>query len=234
MSKKYVCQKCKVAIDREPFAGNSSNNFQCPRCLFMDSLPIIKSSKEAGACSICLEDFNSKTTTTTTTVINELPCRHHFHKECISEWISRRKYSCPLCRYKLPIDDAVRPARHVVENGHGTYIPPSDDRTVLLRTPRGYYMTWPSRTTTPQVVLITRRQRRRRTPQVVTRSTTAPPQVRTTTSGGGMTTTTTMTTTTSDHNNTTTILQDEDGDTVMLDNTILQDEDGDTFMLDAA
>jgi len=33
--------------------------------------------------------------------IFKTPCRHHFHRECLIEWL-RKKLECPNCRQKLP------------------------------------------------------------------------------------------------------------------------------------
>ncbi|KAL3620452.1 hypothetical protein CASFOL_035364 [Castilleja foliolosa] len=53
------------------------------------------------SCSICMEDFEIKSDTALT--VNELPCEHYFHKDCIVKWLQRSN-TCPLCRYKLPVD----------------------------------------------------------------------------------------------------------------------------------
>ena len=49
-------------------------------------------------CSVCKDQFeiNQK--------IKKIPCKHHFHLECIMPWLKERN-SCPVCRYELPTDD---------------------------------------------------------------------------------------------------------------------------------
>ncbi len=43
-------------------------------------------------CTICQEKFEPDTT------IKILPCKHIFHKECISEWLKNYHHKCPICR----------------------------------------------------------------------------------------------------------------------------------------
>ena len=54
----------------------------------LNSDPNSDSDKEV--CSICLEPFNN------------LPYlehhKHYFHRECIYEWTTKHRASCPLCR----------------------------------------------------------------------------------------------------------------------------------------
>lgn len=45
-------------------------------------------------CSICLEEIEKGT---------ELPCNHCFHKECIKNWLCKKKNECPLCKGKINI-----------------------------------------------------------------------------------------------------------------------------------
>ena len=42
-------------------------------------------------CSICLEKLNNNHVS--------LPCKHHFHENCITKWFDN-KHECPLCREK--------------------------------------------------------------------------------------------------------------------------------------
>ncbi|XP_059663603.1 uncharacterized protein LOC132309304 [Cornus florida] len=70
---------------------------------FINWLPILKffcvssSNSCHGSCSICMDDFEFYSG------VNQLPCKHVFHSDCIVPWL-RRSNSCPLCRYKLPAE----------------------------------------------------------------------------------------------------------------------------------
>ena len=57
----------------------------------------VKTDSECGQCSVCLEDY------IVGTIVRELPCKHMFHDECVSDWIQRPSSSrnCPDCRYQL-------------------------------------------------------------------------------------------------------------------------------------
>lgn len=46
-------------------------------------------------CSICLENLVKKEEIV-------LQCNHSFHTNCIHSWIKTGKFTCPLCRQKLP------------------------------------------------------------------------------------------------------------------------------------
>ena len=54
-------------------------------------------------CSICHEEFAINT------IVKILPCKHFFHRDCLSEWvISNRKSKCPLCRKNIIIRDLTK------------------------------------------------------------------------------------------------------------------------------
>lgn len=48
-----------------------------------------------GSCSVCLTAFEEHDE------VVELPCGHHFHRECITKWLSECRRTCPLCGGEL-------------------------------------------------------------------------------------------------------------------------------------
>ncbi|KAF9121063.1 hypothetical protein BGW39_010866 [Mortierella sp. 14UC] len=49
---------------------------------------------EEATCAICLGDYKPDET------IRFLPCQHHFHLECVDQWLATDK-SCPLCKHDI-------------------------------------------------------------------------------------------------------------------------------------
>ncbi|XP_022891233.1 E3 ubiquitin-protein ligase SIRP1 isoform X3 [Olea europaea var. sylvestris] len=49
-------------------------------------------------CVICLEEWEAGQ------MAKEMPCKHRFHGNCIKKWLEIHG-SCPICRYKMPVDD---------------------------------------------------------------------------------------------------------------------------------
>ena len=47
--------------------------------------------EEEEYCSICLEKLDNNHIS--------LPCKHHFHEKCITEWFNNKR-DCPICRMK--------------------------------------------------------------------------------------------------------------------------------------
>jgi hypothetical protein len=66
---------------------------------------------EDAQCAICLSTYE------TADKIRYLPCKHHFHSNCIDEWLIKNK-TCPFC--KRAIDDKnafpAAPTQESVEN----------------------------------------------------------------------------------------------------------------------
>ncbi|PRQ54014.1 putative transcription factor C2H2 family [Rosa chinensis] len=54
--------------------------------------------KQISTCSICEDEFADGNVDQ---LITPLPCKHHFHADCISQWLEI-SHLCPLCRYALP------------------------------------------------------------------------------------------------------------------------------------
>ena len=52
---------------------------------------IIKINNEDSNCIICLEQYMNNDS------LILLPCKHHFHEECLHDWLKINK-SCPVCR----------------------------------------------------------------------------------------------------------------------------------------
>lgn len=60
----------------------------------------IISKNKMQKCTICLEDFQEDDMN----II--LHCNHHFHSECVKEWLSKHSYKCPICRVEVGESEA--------------------------------------------------------------------------------------------------------------------------------
>ncbi|CAD6263102.1 unnamed protein product [Miscanthus lutarioriparius] len=62
----------------------------------INNLPqsVVQSNSIEDPCSVCLENPSVGDT------IRHLPCFHKFHKECIDEWLKRKKL-CPVCKFGI-------------------------------------------------------------------------------------------------------------------------------------
>ena len=75
-------------------------------------------------CSICIEDLNNVTyensSNEPTGGICTLNCNHKFHCNCINEWYSTGKNTCPICRAvqvprrELPVIVPPNPSRSLI------------------------------------------------------------------------------------------------------------------------
>lgn len=69
----------------------------------VDNLPLVVLKIEDAEddnviCAVCKDEIAMEEKVT------QLPCKHHYHGECIIPWLSIRN-TCPVCRFELPTDD---------------------------------------------------------------------------------------------------------------------------------
>ncbi|KAI3824105.1 hypothetical protein L1987_05554 [Smallanthus sonchifolius] len=70
----------------------------------IDNLPLVELKKgdeeedDSVICAVCKDEILMEER------VAQLPCKHHYHGECIVRWFSIRN-TCPVCRFELPTDD---------------------------------------------------------------------------------------------------------------------------------
>lgn len=72
----------------------------------VDALPTVTPElcgEGSCSCAICLEDLRG-----TSDSVKQLPCYHKFHAHCITEWLTRWKHTCPLCKHPVNSDPGSR------------------------------------------------------------------------------------------------------------------------------
>jgi len=77
--------------------NNNNNNESEPNEVhdYILSIPIYTipiDDEDVDICPICLDNNDHESCT--------LPCRHHFHKKCLTKWLIKKK-QCPICRSLL-------------------------------------------------------------------------------------------------------------------------------------
>lgn len=66
----------------------------------VERLPRVRSRACGSAeCGVCLSAF------ATDVEVVQLPCRHAFHAECISKWLTEFRSTCPLCATTVKVAD---------------------------------------------------------------------------------------------------------------------------------
>ena len=60
--------------------------------------PAVRSESAKLECVICLEEWGVGE------VVKEMPRKHRFHGNCVEKWLGIHG-TCPVCRYKMPVDD---------------------------------------------------------------------------------------------------------------------------------
>jgi hypothetical protein len=64
----------------------------------MEAMPNVEVDEDGGDCVICLDELEVGG------VAKEMPCKHRFHANCIEKWLGIHG-SCPVCRYKMPVEE---------------------------------------------------------------------------------------------------------------------------------
>ncbi|KAF5449629.1 hypothetical protein F2P56_030054 [Juglans regia] len=77
-----------VVKDAQPPASKAS----------IEAMPNVEVGEDGGECAICLDEWEVGG------VAKEMPCNHRFHGNCIERWL-RIHGSCPVCRYKMPVEE---------------------------------------------------------------------------------------------------------------------------------
>lgn len=87
-------------VDWNQFLHSTGPSGPPPACKkAIDDLPVIRVRKGDVAvserCAICQDDYKEEDDVTT------LPCKHFFHKDCVTPWLRDHHCTCPICRFKL-------------------------------------------------------------------------------------------------------------------------------------
>lgn len=63
----------------------------------VEGLPAVSAKEfQGGNCTVCLSPFEADD------VVAAMACKHHFHRCCISKWLSECRRTCPLCGVDAP------------------------------------------------------------------------------------------------------------------------------------
>ncbi|KAL3526530.1 hypothetical protein ACH5RR_011186 [Cinchona calisaya] len=76
----------------------------------IDAMPVVKVAEEGLDCAICLSDFEVGEEA------KQMPCKHRYHTDCIDKWLGIQG-SCPVCRYRMPVEEEERNKKEASENG---------------------------------------------------------------------------------------------------------------------
>lgn len=67
------------------------------RVVYALARPVTSKELEGNSCGICMEETQPQAGS----YVPDLPCGHLFCTSCLSPWIKREKYTCPMCRMKF-------------------------------------------------------------------------------------------------------------------------------------
>ncbi|XP_077214145.1 RING/U-box superfamily protein [Tasmannia lanceolata] len=87
----------------------------------IEAMPTVEIEDEGLDCTICLDGF----------VVGEkgreMPCKHRFHSNCIEKWLGLHG-SCPVCRFKMPVDEEEKKQSGERDEERGIWVSFSLDR----------------------------------------------------------------------------------------------------------
>jgi len=85
------CLPCVLYVLRNiKEENNNGASEQLIKGLPLEKFEEGKMDKEDAVCVICLNEYTANEN------LKRLPCNHHFHPNCIDEWLHINKH-CPLC-----------------------------------------------------------------------------------------------------------------------------------------
>lgn len=97
LCKEYFRERVNIDAYVEPFFSNLDHSDKSGRKMkknYVEKTCTSNMKLNHTECSICLSKFCNGEK------IIVLPCKHTFHRDCVSKWIDTHD-ECPYCRYKL-------------------------------------------------------------------------------------------------------------------------------------
>lgn len=91
----------------------------------IEAMSMVKVLDEGIDCTIYLSNFGIGEEA------KEMPCKHHFHLICIDKWLGING-SCPICRYKMPVDEECENQRREDEREDDGGSEMEGDRVMLV------------------------------------------------------------------------------------------------------
>ncbi|XP_058226269.1 E3 ubiquitin-protein ligase MPSR1-like [Rhododendron vialii] len=64
----------------------------------IEAMQTVKVTESGFECAICLGECGVGEE------VKEMPCKHRYHSGCVGKWLGIHG-SCPVCRYKMPVEE---------------------------------------------------------------------------------------------------------------------------------
>lgn len=92
----YQEEENTCSINKYNIINQCECMFQSKTEKLINSFKTYQNQKENEKCPICLEIYEKDKD-----ILIETICNHSFHENCIKEWVSNQKETCPLCRKSM-------------------------------------------------------------------------------------------------------------------------------------